>query len=217
MSRGKLDPTTTHYGILGLLAIKPFTTYELAKQFDRSLGRLWPRVRSKLYEGPKRLVELGYARATAGRTGRRRHTTYSITAKGRRALAAWLSEPGGPPQLEFEQLIKVLLADHGTKAAVVANLEAAQAWARADIDIHIETGRAYLEGTGQFQTRVAQLVLVGRFISEFSLLVERWATWALGVVEEWPDDPGLAEPDRAALEANTRELERAAATSRAGQ
>ena len=46
--------TTTSYAILGLLAIKPWTTYELAQQMDRVLNRFWPRTRSKLFEEPKK-------------------------------------------------------------------------------------------------------------------------------------------------------------------
>ncbi|HEX9713589.1 MAG TPA: PadR family transcriptional regulator [Actinomycetota bacterium] len=204
----------TLLAILGLLAIRPFTTYELERQFDRSLRRIWPRVRSKVYEGPKRLVELGYAKAATGKTGRRRHTTYSITAKGRRALAAWLAEPGAPPQLEYEQLVKVFLAEHGTKADVIANLRAAQTWAREDIEVHIETGRSFLDGTNPFQQRVAHVLITGRFISEFTLFVEHWATWALSLVRDWPDDPSEATLDRDALAANVELLERARATWR---
>src|ERR671938_339368 len=48
--------TTTSYAILGLLAIQPWSTYELAQQMDRSLGRMWPRAQSKIYEEPKKLV-----------------------------------------------------------------------------------------------------------------------------------------------------------------
>ena len=55
--------TTTSYAILGLLAVKPWTTHELVQQVDRSLRRMWPRAQSKLYEEPKKLVAHGYARA----------------------------------------------------------------------------------------------------------------------------------------------------------
>src|SRR4051794_33638678 len=44
--------TTTSHAILGLLAIQPWSTYELTRQMDRSLGRFWPRAHSKLYEEP---------------------------------------------------------------------------------------------------------------------------------------------------------------------
>jgi DNA-binding PadR family transcriptional regulator len=183
------------------------STYELAMHFDRSLGRVWPRARSKLFEAPKRLVELGYARASRGSTGQRPRTVYTITPKGRRALALWLVEPGTGPRLEFEQLLKVFFADHGTKDAVVANLEAARDWARAQIEEHIAVGRSYLSGTSRFPERLAVLVVTGTFLAEFTLTVERWASWAMGVVESWPDDPGEATPDIGALEKVVRELE----------
>jgi DNA-binding PadR family transcriptional regulator len=183
------------------------STYELAKHFDRSLGRVWPRARSKLFEAPKRLVELGYARAARGSTGRRPRTVYTITPKGRRALALWLAEPGGGPQLEFEQLLKVFFAEHGTKDAVVTNLTAAREWARVQIEEHISVGRAHLAGESPFPERLAVLVVTGTFLAEFTRTVERWASWALGVVESWPDDPGEATADRAALARLVRELE----------
>ena len=53
--------TPTSYAILGLLAIKPWTTYELATQVERTVKRFWPRTRSKLYEEPKKLVAAGLA------------------------------------------------------------------------------------------------------------------------------------------------------------
>ena len=56
--------TTTSYAILGLLAVKPWTTHELVRQVDRTLRRFWPRASSKLYEEPKKLVAHGLARAT---------------------------------------------------------------------------------------------------------------------------------------------------------
>src|SRR5688500_12525391 len=114
--------TTTSYPILGLLAIKPWTTYELARQMDRALGRFWPRARSKLYEEPKKLVARKLARSSTEMVGLRRRTVYEITPAGRRALAAWVPSPGAGPVLEFEALIKVFFAEHGTKADLQATL-----------------------------------------------------------------------------------------------
>src|SRR5947207_15234895 len=138
--------TTTSYAILGLLAIKPWTTHELVQQVDRSLRRLWPRAQSKLYEEPKKLVLHGYAKAADDSVGRRRRTRYTITAKGRRALAVWLQEPGAGPHLEFEQLVKIHFADSGTKADVIANLEAARTWVLEQNEENVATARAYLAG-----------------------------------------------------------------------
>jgi PadR family transcriptional regulator, regulatory protein AphA len=180
--------TTTSYAILGLLAVKPWTTHELVRQVDRSLRRIWPRAQSKLYEEPKKLVAHGYARATDDPVGRRPRTRYTITAKGRRALTAWLSQPGDGPILECEQLVKIHFADSGTKADVLANLEATRAWVLEQNEENLATARAYLEGRGAFPERAALNQLTGRFITEFYAMIARWVRWATDVAEPWPDD-----------------------------
>ncbi len=196
--------TTTSYAILGLLAVKPWTTHELVQQVDRSLRRIWPRAQSKLYEEPKKLVTHGYARATDDSVGRRRRTRYTITAKGRRALAAWLSQPGDGPVLECEQLVKIHFADSGTKADVLANLNATRAWVLDQNQENLATARAYLEGRGAFPQRAALNQVPGRFLTEFYVTVARWVHWATELVEAWPDDVTEAPFNTAAAEEGVR-------------
>src|SRR6266498_5888977 len=125
MSRSADELNTTSFAMLGMLAIRPWSTYELAKHLDRSLRPLWPRARSNLFNEPKKLVAHGLAVATEETVGRRPRTLYTITPAGRRALRQWLGTPGQGPVLEFEQLLKVFFVDHATKAeaqAAVANI-----------------------------------------------------------------------------------------------
>src|SRR3954451_11277592 len=89
--------TTTSYAILGLLALQSWSTYELTRQMDRSLGRIWPRATSKLYEEPKKLVEGGRAEAPAEVGGRRRRPMSPTPRGGGAALGEWLQEPGEGP------------------------------------------------------------------------------------------------------------------------
>jgi len=187
--------TTTSYAILGLLAIQPWSSYELTKQMDRSLNRWWPRAQSKLYEEPKKLVEHGLARARSERVGRRPRTTYSITAAGRRALADWLSQPGAGPVLEFEGLLKVFFAEHGSKAAALASLSAAREWAVERNAENLATARAHLAASGPFPERAAMTHLVGAFLTDFYAMVADWADWATSQVDHWPADPREARPD----------------------
>jgi DNA-binding PadR family transcriptional regulator len=194
------DLSTTSYALLGLLAIQPWTTYELAQHMGRSVGRLWPRAVSKLYEEPKKLVHHGLATATAERVGRRPRTVYTITPKGRRALRAWLAKPGKGPSLEFEALLKVFFAENGTKQDTLAALASISAWARADRAEHIDVARVYAAGDGPFPQRAAMLALTGKFLVDFNEMVARWAAWAMSVVERWPDDPRMAEPERSVFE-----------------
>lgn len=207
--------TTTSYAILGLLAIKPWTTHELVQQVDKSLRRMWPRAQSKLYEEPKKLVALGFARAAEDWVGQRRRTRYTITPRGRRALAAWLETPGDGPVLEFEQLVKIHFADSGTKAHVQANLAAARDWVRERNQENLATGRAYLAGEGAFPQRAALNALAGRFLTDFYAMVANWAEWATGVVEDWPDDVTEAVVDQAEMEESVRRAERTTAATRA--
>jgi DNA-binding PadR family transcriptional regulator len=196
MSRaGKL--TTTSYAILSLLAVRRWSTYELTQQMDRSLGRIWPRAQSKLYEEPKKLAAHGYARAKQERVGDRPRTVYSITRKGRRALAEWLEQPSAGIVLESEHLLKIFFAENGTREDALATLADARAWAEERNSGNLEAGRAYLAGEAPFQERAAQTLLVGRFITDFYRLVADWADWATDLVEQWPSDPSQALPDPA--------------------
>jgi DNA-binding PadR family transcriptional regulator len=204
MSTG--GPTTTSYAVLGLLAIKPWSSYELTRQMDRSLGHIWPRAQSKLYEEPKKLVVHGLAKASEEQVGRRTRTVYAITPKGRRALSTWLREPGEGPVLECEQLLKVFFSENGTKADLLRTLEATSAWAEERLVRSLAVGRPYLDGEGPFPERGAQLDLTARFVNDFYLLVLQWATWAAGVVATWPDDIREAKADRAILEETYRRI-----------
>src|SRR6476620_9183008 len=84
--------TTTSFAILGLLSLRTWSTYELAKQVSRSLHWFWPRAERKLYDEPKVLVADGLATASKSFTGERPRTVYEITDAGRAALTAWLDE-----------------------------------------------------------------------------------------------------------------------------
>ena len=196
MSRVDRTPalTTTSFAILGLLAIRPWTTYELAKQMERTLYRVWPRARSRLYEEPKKLVAHGLAEARKEAVGRRPRTVYAITEPGRRALAEWLHDPGEGPSLEFEQNLKLFFADFGTRDDALATLAAARTWAAGELDVFVEAAGAYVAGEGPFPERLGVTSVGARFLVDFYDLVDRWAAWATGVVQQWPEDPAEAEP-----------------------
>jgi DNA-binding PadR family transcriptional regulator len=188
--------TSTSYAVLALLALQPWTTYQLARQMERSLGWIWPRAISRLYEEPKKLVASGLAASRPGSTGRRRSTVYTITPAGRQALAAWLAEPGAGPVLECEALVKVAYADQGTRDGLLANLTALIDDATAKLHFGEMIASAYLEGRGPFPDRLPLSGLMWRFLWEYHVTVLRWARWARDQVQAWPED--LSQLDAAA-------------------
>ena len=179
------DLTTTSYAVLSLLAVQPMTTYELAKQMERSLRDVWPRAESVIYEEPKRLVASQLATATVEHTGRRRSTVYAITDAGRKELREWLAVPGSPPALEFEALLKVAFADHGDLESLRRNIAGIAAIA----DVRAEHVAARLEEYrrtgGPFPDRLPITTLTARFHYEQAAAMQRWAEWAQNKVDSW--------------------------------
>ena len=74
-----------------------------------------------------------------------------------------------------------------------------RAWAAERNKGNLQAANAYASGTAPFQSRAAQTVLVGAFLTGFYALVAEWAEWAQQQVADWPDDPRQAQPDPAAF------------------
>ena len=182
------ERTTTSYAILGLLTVRDWTTYELAKQVQRSLNWFWPRAERKLYDEPKRLVEEGLATASHEHTGQRARTVYRVTDEGRSALRDWLGEPPAPRLAEFEGMVKVFFADAGTKEQLLATLDRVEDEATARLATLAEFGASEMP----FPRRLHLRALLLNLQSEQEHAVCRWTRWAREQVATWPaaDDPG---------------------------
>lgn len=180
----KLSPRA--YAILGLLAIRDWTTYELAGQMERGVGDIWTAARSMVYSEPKRLAELGLVRARTEAAGRRTRTWYSITPAGLAELRGWLAEPGAPPAMQFEGLLKVLLADASEPQTINASLTEAIKWADELQGIGRVVAAEYSAGRGPFQERAQLVALAFAFLWDYAEFVRRWALWAQEEVRQWP-------------------------------
>jgi DNA-binding PadR family transcriptional regulator len=100
----------TRFAILGLLAWKPMSGYDIKKLIEVGLSYFWHESYGALYPTLDRLVAEGLAlRKEQRRHGRRTRHAYSITAKGRRELTAWLREPTDLPRTRNELQLKFFL------------------------------------------------------------------------------------------------------------
>ena len=179
--------TTTHYVILGMLTSRDWSAYQLAEQVGRGLADVWSRADRQRYNAPKRLAELGLVEATISTTGKRRRTTYSITDAGRAALAEWLAEPPRPASMEFEGMIRVLLADQGTLEDLQQDIAAIREHALAGIERY-EAHATFMTATdGTFPEKAHSLALANRFMRGHYAHVVAWADWAQREVATWPD------------------------------
>jgi PadR family transcriptional regulator AphA len=185
MSRNLPELTTTSYAILGLLAIKPWSTYELAKQMQRDLRFTWPRAESNLYAEPKKLVAHGFAAANAEPRGRRRRTVYSITEAGRDALAAWIEVPAAESRWESEAMVKLLFATHGTPHQLLDHLRRFRGDAVARWKAVEAIFRPYLAGDEPFPDRTHVNVLAATLVLATARAEAEWADRAIEEVRTW--------------------------------
>jgi DNA-binding PadR family transcriptional regulator len=146
--------STTSYAVLGLLALRSWTGYELTQQARRSLAYCWPKEASVLYEEPRRLAARGLAQAQQERDRGRTRNRYSITDAGRRALRAWLATPGVPPHLELEPLLRLTFADQGELADAQAAIVTLRTWAAASRADGMAVLRGYQAGQAPFPDRL---------------------------------------------------------------
>jgi DNA-binding PadR family transcriptional regulator len=210
--------TTTSYAVLGLLAVRPRSAYDLVGHIKRSNIRLlWPRAESKLYEEPKTLVAHRLATTGAERTGARRRTVYRITPRGRRALQRWLDEPGAGLLLEFETMVKVVYGDFGTKDQLLANIRRIRDGAIERAGESMPLVRELAEVGPRAAERAHVVAIADRFLVDVLQTTLRWSQWAEQVVEQWSgttQDETMAGHARAVLTENAAAVETIAALTR---
>jgi PadR family transcriptional regulator, regulatory protein AphA len=179
--------TTTSFAILGLLAIQPWSTYELAQLMRRSLHFVWPRAESNLYAEPKRLVDAGLVAAEVVWNGDRKRTVYSITPEGRAALRDWLGDEPPSQRLESEPALRVLYGNHGSKEDLLAAIGRIAADADESIRHFCDLGEEYARGDGPFPERIHVNALLLTLMVEQARAAAGWARWAAEQVHEWAD------------------------------
>ena len=101
-------------------------------------GRVyWDAAPSQWYAEPKRLAADGLLEADKRPGQTRQRTHYTLTAKGRRALEAWVRTPAPLPRVQNEPVARLMAADLVDPAAVCEGLEAMR--------VEVAAARAALE------------------------------------------------------------------------
>jgi DNA-binding PadR family transcriptional regulator len=179
--------STTAYAVLGLLAVRPWTTYELAQNLRRNFHFFFARTESGIYEEPKRLARLGLVTAKRDHVGARARTTYSITRKGRAALRAWLATPCAPPRLDAEALVRVWFARAGEPRDLESAFAGMRALAEEIQSIGRVVAREFRAGTAPYQSQPHLNAIVFDFLWTWADHMRGWAhRWQTEVLA-WRD------------------------------
>src|SRR5215204_2698933 len=179
--------TTTSYAVLAQLAVRSWSTYELAQQRVRYFRYVWPRAESAIYREVKRLAAMGLLAAKREYVGKRPRTLYSITDAGRQVLREWLDTPVSPFAMDFEAMIRLFIAPLGTKEQLVATLQQVRDDAQAMLAFGGAVKQEFLDGRAVLQDQVYIRALAVDFFVSLLTTVDGWAERTLSEIQGWKD------------------------------
>ncbi|MFR9807195.1 PadR family transcriptional regulator [Pseudonocardia sp. RS010] len=178
------------HALLGLLAVRPRSGYELTKAFERDLGRYaWQAGHTSIYPELNRLAGAGLAEVT--HEGPRGARTYAVTPAGRAELRTWLLTPPKQAKVRNEQVLRMFLLSALDPAdALVVLRRIAESTDQGVTElrkIREEHAAAPVTGAEGF----------GQLAAEYGLrqyeAVRGWAHWAIERLEREQGADGAAE------------------------
>lgn len=186
----KVRLTTTSYAVLAQVAVRPWSSYELAQQRVRYFRYVWPRAESAIYREAVRLHHMGLIDGSKEFTGKRARTVYSITDAGKDALKDWMGTPVSPFSMDFEAMLRVFIAPLGTKDELVGTLTQVREDAQEMLRFGGEVKQEFIDGINVTQDQAYIRALAVDFFISLLNTVDAWAERSLAEVVGWDDlDP----------------------------
>ncbi len=119
--------------ILGMLAARPRSGYEIKQLVDSSARFFWAASYGQIYPELKRLEKAGLITGADSSQGARQRTLYELTATGRKAARAWIASPPEVFEMRDEGLLALFFAGsiEPARTAEIARERAATSRAKA--------------------------------------------------------------------------------------
>lgn len=182
------------YALIGLLAWRPSSGYELTRRFAVSMAHAWPVSHSQIYPELARLASEGLIEQTE--QGPRGRKTYAATAAGVAALREWMqsTEPGYDRRSEAD--LREFFLWVIPPAEALAYLERSTNVYRRRL-AELENIARSVDWTSDVPNRATRLTLE-KGLRNYRMLIE-WADWATeqinaGALEPGGPVPGEHEP-----------------------
>jgi len=188
---------TLHSALLGLLARRPLTGYEILKRFTRSVVFFWNAKRSQIYAELKRMERLGFVTSRVSvQQGRPNKRLYAITPAGKAALRLWLDRPTPAGPIKDEMLLRTFFSHVLPPPRAVAYLERHGEEHRRVLEEFEGIKAALLARYGSPETTEDRALFFGSLVLEQGIRFERmyaeWCRWAAAETARWRGRPGRA-------------------------
>jgi DNA-binding PadR family transcriptional regulator len=128
-----MELSATGKVILGMLAGRPRSGYEIKQLVDSSARFFWAASYGQIYPELKKLEKAGLISGDDSSRGARQRTTYRLTRTGKRAASEWMAQPPEVLETRDEGLLKLFFAGsiEPARAAEIARERAAVSRAKA--------------------------------------------------------------------------------------
>ena len=174
VAEGMMWHMSLRHALLGLLANRTASGYDLMKLFDTSLANVWPATQSQVYGELTRLADAGLVEVTA--QGPRGRKDYALTETGLAELRRWLTETRPEQPRRNDVLLRVFFLDQLTSEQ---RMEFLRHQAEQAASHHAELRRLQ---ESQALNEPGMLTANGRLALEYGLrltaMQEEWACWA---------------------------------------
>lgn len=136
---------------------KPLSGYDLAKEFNSSVGFFWKTTHQQIYRELARLEKEGMLTSElVKQTDRPDKKIYSITEEGRSYLVEWIAEPSIPTPIKEDMLVKMYVGFLVPKDILIKELEQLRG-------IHEERLRLYHEYEKKYFSDVKKMNMKGKY------------------------------------------------------
>jgi DNA-binding PadR family transcriptional regulator len=160
------------FAILGLLAEKPMSGFDLVGEFDVARSVIWPAPQNEIYKILRALESEGIVRiAERGPRGR---IVYAITPDGRKALGDWMRE-SADYTMRYEPMLKAIFLRQATPAVRRAVAKGDLAFAEEQLKILRDADAARRAQRGPDERADAR-----RLAILFYEAMEKWAREVAG-------------------------------------
>lgn len=132
------------YAILAVLAETSCSGYDLAKQFDGSVGYFWAASHQQIYRELAKLEQKNWIKAEAiVQEGRPNKKLFSLTPQGRQEMIDWIQQPCKISHKKEEMLVKLFAGNLVEPQVLIDELRRYQHLHRQQLGIYQQIEAEY--------------------------------------------------------------------------
>jgi DNA-binding PadR family transcriptional regulator len=169
------------HAILAAINDRSCSGYDLAKQFDGSIGFFWNATHQQIYRELTKLEEQNQIEAQLIRQEHRPDKKiYTLTNKGEETLRSWIETPSTVSPLKDDLLVKIFAGSIVSPETIVAELKQHRSQ-------HLKSLHTYESIAAQYFSDRSKLSAVGRYqyitLRQGIRLETEWLAWCDEAIE----------------------------------